>query len=258
MLVLAPAACCLAGIAASEALLTLSRSVRARLSSGQQDVLKGSINLEQKGQAEPAVEEPPAAKASSKRSAKKAADPSKVSSPVHGTLQSPAEAAAALQHVITGGPAASGILRPATRQQPFFCLCCSANSFLLLLRWNCNPQSQLLQGKGVWALPFEVAVLGLVTVGGLLIYFTVHSVWVSSEMYSAPSIVLQSRTGDGGVHVFDDFRESYAWLNYNTHPNAKVGRMLHTCTGISEAAIGHGANHERQCSLIAYAIVDMF
>ena len=85
--------------------------------------------------------------------------------------------------------------------------------------------SAVLQVKGVWALPFEVAALGLVGVAGLMIFFTMHSVWVSSEMYSAPSIVLQSRSPDGGVHVFDDFRESYAWLNYNTHPNAKVRNL---------------------------------
>ena len=46
--------------------------------------------------------------------------------------------------------------------------------------------------------------------------------WVSAEMYSAPSIVLQSRRHDGGMHVFDDFREAYAWLRHNTDPSAKV------------------------------------
>lgn len=46
--------------------------------------------------------------------------------------------------------------------------------------------------------------------------------WVSAEMYSAPSIVLQSKRADGGVHVFDDFREAYAWLRHNTDPNSKV------------------------------------
>ena len=48
--------------------------------------------------------------------------------------------------------------------------------------------------------------------------------WVSAEMYSAPSIVLQSRRPDGGMHVFDDFREAYAWLRHNTDPSAKVRR----------------------------------
>jgi len=51
---------------------------------------------------------------------------------------------------------------------------------------------------------------------------TGHAVWVSAEMYSAPSIVLQSRRPDGGMHVFDDFREAYAWLRHNTDPSAKV------------------------------------
>ena len=32
------------------------------------------------------------------------------------------------------------------------------------------------QVKGVWALPFEVAALGLVGVAGLMIFFTMHSV----------------------------------------------------------------------------------
>ena len=41
-------------------------------------------------------------------------------------------------------------------------------------------------------------------------------------MYSAPSIVLQSQGHDGSVHVFDDFREAYAWLRYNTPFNAVV------------------------------------
>ena len=88
----------------------------------------------------------------------------------------------------------------------------------------CHLVSPLLptQVKGVWALPFEAAIAGLVGMVFLMVFFTAHSVWVSSEMYSAPSIVLQSRSPDGSVHVFDDFRESYAWLNANTHDNAKV------------------------------------
>ena len=41
-------------------------------------------------------------------------------------------------------------------------------------------------------------------------------------MYSAPSIVLQSRNPDGSLHVFDDFREAYAWMRYNTPADSKV------------------------------------
>jgi dolichyl-diphosphooligosaccharide--protein glycosyltransferase len=41
-------------------------------------------------------------------------------------------------------------------------------------------------------------------------------------MYSAPSIVMQTRGGDGSIHIFDDFREGYAWLRYNTPEDAVV------------------------------------
>ena len=56
---------------------------------------------------------------------------------------------------------------------------------------------------------------------------SLHVYQVSAEMYSAPSIVLQSRGPDGSVHVFDDFRESYAWLRQNTAEDAKVRGILH-------------------------------
>ena len=58
---------------------------------------------------------------------------------------------------------------------------------------------------------------------GVGVFYFLHANWVSSEMYSAPSIVLQTRTPQGTVHVFDDFREAYAWINYNTEPDCKVG-----------------------------------
>ena len=53
---------------------------------------------------------------------------------------------------------------------------------------------------------------------------------VSAEMYSAPSIVLQSRGQDGSVHVFDDFREAYAWLRYNTPADSKVASWCDTAS----------------------------
>ncbi|XP_027357824.1 dolichyl-diphosphooligosaccharide--protein glycosyltransferase subunit STT3A isoform X4 [Abrus precatorius] len=49
----------------------------------------------------------------------------------------------------------------------------------------------------------------------------VHSVWAAAEAYSAPSIVLTSHSHDG-LHVFDDFREAYAWLSHNTEVDDKV------------------------------------
>jgi dolichyl-diphosphooligosaccharide--protein glycosyltransferase len=49
-----------------------------------------------------------------------------------------------------------------------------------------------------------------------LMTYVFHCTWVTSEAYSSPSIVLSARTNDGGKHIFDDFREAYWWLRYNT------------------------------------------
>ncbi|AQK87831.1 Dolichyl-diphosphooligosaccharide--protein glycosyltransferase subunit STT3A [Zea mays] len=70
-------------------------------------------------------------------------------------------------------------------------------------------------------LPFELSVMGillLIVLGG---FYVVHCVWAAAEAYSAPSIVLTSRSRDG-LHVFDDFREAYAWLSHNTDVDDKV------------------------------------
>ena len=72
-------------------------------------------------------------------------------------------------------------------------------------------------------LPRDLAACGLLVLAAMLITYMFHCCWVSADMYSAPSIVLQSRGRDGQLHVFDDFRESYAWLRHNTEEDAKVG-----------------------------------
>ncbi|CAF0989965.1 unnamed protein product [Rotaria sordida] len=55
-----------------------------------------------------------------------------------------------------------------------------------------------------------------------LITYVFHCTWVTSEAYSSPSIVLSARTGTGSKYIFDDFREAYWWLRYNTDEDAKV------------------------------------
>lgn len=50
-----------------------------------------------------------------------------------------------------------------------------------------------------------------------LMTYVFHCTWVTSEAYSSPSIVLSARSGDGSKYIFDDFREAYWWLRYNTH-----------------------------------------
>jgi len=56
----------------------------------------------------------------------------------------------------------------------------------------------------------------------LLVFYTFHCTWVTSEAYSSPSIVLAAKQQDGSKIIFDDFREAYRWLNYNTPPDARV------------------------------------
>jgi len=56
----------------------------------------------------------------------------------------------------------------------------------------------------------------------LLLFYTFHCTWVTSEAYSSPSIVLAAKQNDGSKIIFDDFREAYRWLNYNTAPDARV------------------------------------
>jgi len=68
----------------------------------------------------------------------------------------------------------------------------------------------------------EVATGVVVAMTIFLSLFATHSVWVTSEAYSSPSIVLSALSGDGGRIIFDDFREAYYWLRQNTPEDAKV------------------------------------
>ena len=64
-----------------------------------------------------------------------------------------------------------------------------------------------------------------------LMTYVFHCTWVTSEAYSSPSIVLSARSGDGSKYIFDDFREAYWWLRYNTpEVKSKVLRVLHPST----------------------------
>ena len=68
----------------------------------------------------------------------------------------------------------------------------------------------------------EFAYLMLFGVTALLLSYVRHCAWVSSEAYSAPSIVLSASGAGGKEVIFDDFRESYQWLRQNTAPDARI------------------------------------
>ncbi|GMH03330.1 hypothetical protein Nepgr_005169 [Nepenthes gracilis] len=76
-------------------------------------------------------------------------------------------------------------------------------------------------GKRLLVLPLEASLIALILLVLLCGFYVVHCVWAAAEAYSAPSIVLTSHTHDG-MHVFDDFREGYAWLRHNTDVDDKV------------------------------------
>ena len=92
-----------------------------------------------------------------------------------------------------------------------------------------NPQttttsrkSRKLEAASKYAWKQETSVCFVFTATLLLLSYGYHCVWVTSEAYSSPSIVLSARSHDGGRIIFDDFREAYYWLRMNTAPEAKV------------------------------------
>lgn len=55
-----------------------------------------------------------------------------------------------------------------------------------------------------------------------LFFYVQHCIWVNSNAYSSPSVVLASKNRDGSPALIDDFREAYYWLRMNTEEDAKV------------------------------------
>ncbi|KAK3165417.1 hypothetical protein QOZ80_1AG0032900 [Eleusine coracana subsp. coracana] len=66
--------------------------------------------------------------------------------------------------------------------------------------------------------PSAVGIMSLILLCGFYVF---HYVSAAAERYSAPSIVVTSRSHEG-FYTFDDFREAYAWLRHNTEVDDKV------------------------------------
>ncbi|KAL7260005.1 hypothetical protein ACSBR1_005796 [Camellia fascicularis] len=84
---------------------------------------------------------------------------------------------------------------------------------------NISAKSQM--EKRLLVLPSEASAIAIFLLVLLGAFYVVHSVWAAAEAYSAPSIVITSYS-QNGLHVFDDFREAYAWLSHNTEVDDKV------------------------------------
>eukprot|EP00474_Spongospora_subterranea_P008975 CRZ09433.1 hypothetical protein [Spongospora subterranea] len=70
------------------------------------------------------------------------------------------------------------------------------------------------------AAPICIGVLLIFVV--MFFFFVPHCTWMSANMYSSPQVVLSAKGRDGSLTIFDDFRESYQWLNHNTEPDAQI------------------------------------
>ncbi|XKL60525.1 hypothetical protein PGB90_007582 [Kerria lacca] len=68
----------------------------------------------------------------------------------------------------------------------------------------------------------QVATFFVTGMSAMLILYVYHCVWVTSEAYSSPSIVLSARAHDGSQVIFDDFREAYYWLRRNTPSDSRI------------------------------------
>ncbi|KAL9339301.1 hypothetical protein Peur_068316 [Populus x canadensis] len=203
MLVLAPAACIMSGIALSEAFNVLTRSIKFQLpgSSGTSQSRDTSLNAdgEQNDRAKTEKMDETVKERPSKKNRKKEKEPVEKAS-IRSRIERrllvlPLEASviAIILLVLLGAFYVLSNVNAALRN-------CIGYSKIKLLRMN-SLHHKLLH-------TFMVK--------------KVHCVWAAAEAYSAPSIVLTTYSRDGGLHVFDDFREAYAWLSHNTEVDDKV------------------------------------
>ena len=78
------------------------------------------------------------------------------------------------------------------------------------------------QTSGSESLGSNIRTLVILALLMMLMMFTVHCTWVTSNAYSSPSIVLASYGQDGSRQILDDFREAYYWLAQNTPDHSRV------------------------------------
>nr|CUU98674.1 dolichyl diphosphooligosaccharide protein [Hymenolepis microstoma] len=96
----------------------------------------------------------------------------------------------------------------------------SSNSSFHQKRANFNSKSS----KNDPTYPFKTqsasAIVALIII--VLVIYSQHCIWVTSNAYSSPSIVMAAQRGNGETVLFDDYREAYYWLRQNTPPDAKI------------------------------------
>jgi len=72
------------------------------------------------------------------------------------------------------------------------------------------------------AIPRELSLAVCVAIALMLSTYALHCQFVVAEAYSSPSIVLSAGGKGNSKVIFDDFREAYRWLKWNTAEDARV------------------------------------
>ncbi len=80
--------------------------------------------------------------------------------------------------------------------------------------------ASLMFGGGQFSRLVSLCLMACCTL--LSVHFLYHSVYCANWAYSSPSIVIPGSDGRGRPKMFDDYREAYYWLRYNTDPDAKI------------------------------------
>jgi dolichyl-diphosphooligosaccharide--protein glycosyltransferase len=94
-------------------------------------------------------------------------------------------------------------------------------TYMRILRRR-EKTKQTRRGEEDKSIPSEIALVMVLGITFLFVFYVIHCTWVTSEAYSSPSIVLAARGHNGQRIIFDDFREAYYWLSQNTADDAKV------------------------------------
>lgn len=84
------------------------------------------------------------------------------------------------------------------------------------------PPKQLKEKPVTFTAQREIALAVVLALTVMMVFYSLHCAWVTSEAYSSPSIVLAARQADGSKVIFDDFREAYYWLRHNTPDDTKI------------------------------------
>jgi dolichyl-diphosphooligosaccharide---protein glycosyltransferase len=85
-----------------------------------------------------------------------------------------------------------------------------------------NSKASEKKPKPEYGYPLELAIIVIVAIGAMIVFYVNHSVWTAAEAYSSPTVIMASRGQNGERRIIDDYREAYYWLRMNTAQEARI------------------------------------